>query len=143
MLVKYTGPAGRRIVGEHEWNKENGFLVDVTDAELVAVLLTEPRGGFEVDEQDPLAVLIGSAQVAGELALQGIAKPNDLPRAGSKRGRELAEQFKELYPAKPGSERLNRVEERSAGHLGGRSLANEAGARTVVVEDGGTAADEV
>ncbi|HSG16543.1 MAG TPA: hypothetical protein VLE70_09500 [Anaerolineae bacterium] len=125
MLLKYTGPAGRRIVGEHEWNEENGFLVDVADAELVAVLLTEPRGGFKVDEQDPLAVLIGSAQVAGELALHGIVKPKDLPKAGSKRGRELAEQF-------------SSTELRQA-------LAHLHGERHVIVavKDSGTAADEV
>ena len=125
MLIKYSGPAGRRIVGEHEWNKENDFLTDVPDADLVTVLLTEPRGGFEVDEEDPLAVLIGSAQVAGELALHGIVKPKDLPKAGSKRGRELAEQF-------------SSTELRQAlGHLRGERHV------TVAVKDSGSAADEV
>jgi hypothetical protein len=118
MLVKYTGPAGRRIVGEHEWNEENGFLVDVADAELVAVLLTEPRGGFEIAETDPLLVLIGSAQDAAELVLLGYLAPEDLPNAGTTGGRELAEKFEAL------------------GHLRGRST-------TIVVEDGGVAADEV
>ena len=90
MLLRYTGLAGRRIVGEREWNKENGFVTDVPDSELVCVLLTEPRGGFEVDEQDPLAAFIGSVDDAAELALLGYASLDDLPKPGTIAGRRLA-----------------------------------------------------
>lgn len=52
--VRYIGMAGRRIVGEHEWNAQNGFVQEVADRALVAVLQAE--GDFEVIAPDEPAM---------------------------------------------------------------------------------------
>lgn len=79
MKIRYVGSSGRRIVGEFEWNSDNGFVEDVTDSEIVADLLTYPRPEFVLVEDEPLTSLpqVGE-QRAVELALAGIASIEDL-----------------------------------------------------------------
>lgn len=50
MRIRYVGTAGRRTIGEIEWNAENGYTTEVEDVELAATLVTYPRPDFELVE---------------------------------------------------------------------------------------------
>lgn len=81
MLIRYTGQAGRRIIGVHVWERANGYVCEVAEPELCANLLTYPHGGFAVAPDEPLLTIpgIGAATCAG-LALCGVATVEALAR---------------------------------------------------------------
>jgi hypothetical protein len=65
MRIKYVGQSQRRIVGAHEWNKANGFIVDIQDIPLAMELITTPDGEFaavEEAEKDKLNEFIAEPQ---------------------------------------------------------------------------------
>lgn len=78
MLLEYTGP-NRRTVGEHTWSPD-ARVVDVTDVELIQVLLTTPGGRMRIADDDPLAAIVGR-DAAGALALEGVIDPDGLAAA--------------------------------------------------------------
>lgn len=93
MIIHYTGRLGPRIVNDLVWDQQNGFLQDVTDANVVLTLLLHPPpGDFVVDESDPLAQLVG-VDVAALLALEGIISPADLAGVRSGEVKALAQQI--------------------------------------------------
>jgi len=51
MKIKYVGLAGVRVIGPYRWEKENGYIQDVTDEATLMNLLTYPRPDFEVVEE--------------------------------------------------------------------------------------------
>ena len=52
MKVKYVGLATVRIVGTYTWNRENEYVQEVTEEDVLNDLLTNPQGDFElIDEQ--------------------------------------------------------------------------------------------
>ena len=57
MLIQYVGKAGRRIVGELEWNKENGFETEVEDPQTVSELLSHPPGDFQIADGETLLAI--------------------------------------------------------------------------------------
>ncbi len=91
MLIHYTGDAGARHVAGLSWTAANGYLVDVTDAEVIVTLLVE--GDFQVDVADPLAAIVGRA-TAGELALAGIGGLRDLAQVTQDEAAQLAERLR-------------------------------------------------
>lgn len=90
MLIRYTGSGGRRIVGPYEWNRENGYVVEVVQAEEAADLLT--HGGFEIAEGDSLLEIAGDRDRAGELVLAGVSSPEWLRGLGAKEIKALAKE---------------------------------------------------
>jgi hypothetical protein len=46
MKIKYNGKSNVRIVEGYRWDKDNGFIVDVIEAELAAELITAPDSEF-------------------------------------------------------------------------------------------------
>lgn len=80
MQIRFVGPqVVRRLVAQYEWSTATGFVQEVTEADLVAELLTDPTGHFVVDAADPLLTLKGvGPQRAAELALAGIGTLGDL-----------------------------------------------------------------
>jgi hypothetical protein len=77
VLIKYTGHAGRRIVGALEWNRENEFIQTVDEPELACELLSHPPNDFSVAEEEPLLTIVNE-DVVGLLALYGIASASQL-----------------------------------------------------------------
>jgi hypothetical protein len=51
MKIKYVGLAGVRVIEPYRWEKENGYIQDVTDEAILMNLLTYPRPDFEVVEE--------------------------------------------------------------------------------------------
>jgi predicted flap endonuclease-1-like 5' DNA nuclease len=78
--IRFVGPqVVRRLVAQYEWSSQAGWVQEVTEAGLVAELLTEPTGNFVVDAAEPLLTLKGvGVQRAAELALVGIGTLGDL-----------------------------------------------------------------
>lgn len=78
-----------RMVGEYVWSRETGFVQEVTDAALVAELLTSPHDAFAIDQDDAVSALAGiGPQRAANMAMAGIATLADLAalnEAGIKR----------------------------------------------------------
>ncbi len=91
MLIQYIGDAGARHVGDYHWTRANGYVVDVTDPEQAAQLLTQH--GFAVSAADPLAQLAGTT-LAAELTLEGIAILHELARLDDAGIARLADNLK-------------------------------------------------
>jgi hypothetical protein len=86
-----------RIVGDHRWDKTNGWVVDVDDEETLGNLLTHE--GFALDDADPLAALVGAPAavalaVAGVPTVEGLGKLSKtaIERVAKETGRD-AEQI--------------------------------------------------
>jgi predicted flap endonuclease-1-like 5' DNA nuclease len=79
MRIRYVGQATMRRALGYEWNRHNGYAVEVADADDAVELLTHPPGDFTVDGDEPLANLpeVGPQHVA-ELALAGVTRLADL-----------------------------------------------------------------
>ncbi len=91
MRLRYRGDAGARHVGDYHWTRDNGYVADVREPELVVALLVE--GDFCLDASDPLVEIVGPA-AAGELALAGVTSLADLAEATRARARELSERLR-------------------------------------------------
>lgn len=75
MLIQYTGNAQIRVVDNYTWTRQCK-VVSVNEKETIQNLITHE--GFAVDEQDPLAQLVG-VEIAGKLAVDhDICSPLDL-----------------------------------------------------------------
>ncbi len=78
MLIRFTGPVQRRILGHWDWNAANHYEQEVEDASTIAHLLVMEQG-FEIAPDEPLLALLGLLHgKVGELALEGIASAADL-----------------------------------------------------------------
>lgn len=79
MKVKWNERFGRRILGAYEWNRANGFAVDV-DGPTAVELLTAPGDEFGLAADDQLATAVGVDKAlallveAGVSDLAGLAK---------------------------------------------------------------------
>jgi predicted flap endonuclease-1-like 5' DNA nuclease len=77
------------MVEGYEWSTATGFVQEVTDANLVVELLTEPYGAFVIDRDDAICALAGiGPQRAANMALAGVVTLADLAaldEAGIKR----------------------------------------------------------
>lgn len=78
MRLKYFG-THRRLVGPYEWNGK-GAVADVTEADLAALLLTQPDEAFEIADDEPL-LAVASADEAGRLLLAGMTGIESLAAA--------------------------------------------------------------
>lgn len=89
MRIRYNG-SGRRRLGDLVWDRENGYVVDVS-AEVAAALLTYPYPQFSLDESEPLLELgcILGFQVA-ELALAGVGSVEELAELDDAGAEEVA-----------------------------------------------------
>lgn len=92
MIIQYTKKLGPRLVNDLVWKQENGFLQDVTDANVVLTLILHPPNDFAVDQSDPLAQLVGM-DVAALLAIEGIISPADLAGVRPGEVKALAQQI--------------------------------------------------
>lgn len=76
MRIRYVGAATVRewTHGEtYAWKRENGYVVEVTDAEFASELLTHPPGDFGVADDEPILSVTGiEPKDAAELTLLGI-----------------------------------------------------------------------
>jgi hypothetical protein len=81
MRLKYLG-THRRLVDAYEWNGKNA-VADVTEAELAALLLTQPDESFEIAGDEPLLQLV-TGDEAGALVVAGIAGVEPLAAATAK-----------------------------------------------------------
>jgi len=94
MRIKYSGTYYRRAFGL-EWLPDG--VIDVTDAAVVAGLLTNPLNDFGIAPDEPLLAIVGP-EMTPNLALAGItSQPGlaGLDKAGQKRvAAELGLPFK-------------------------------------------------
>jgi hypothetical protein len=73
MLIEFTRPGSRRVIGQYEWRAENGHVCQVDDPELLKELFTHPAygGDFAVHADEPLAQITGSTHAAQLLVVYG------------------------------------------------------------------------
>ncbi len=91
MRIQYVSSATVRIWDGLWFTPENGHTVEVTDANVVADLLTHPPSDFAVAEDEPLLTLDGMDRTrAAQLAMAGIASLDELAEVSTEREQELA-----------------------------------------------------
>ena len=70
MIIEYLGTSTERIIGGYTFRRDHPCRV--TEADLIAEILTQPGEEFAVAPYDPLALLIGAPRAAEMAVFYGV-----------------------------------------------------------------------
>jgi hypothetical protein len=98
VLIEYVGFPGIRKLEGYQWDKNNGYVVEVEEVEMAMDLLTAPRSDFQIWVEEPLLKIVDQ-EAAKVLLFYGIVSVAALAAYG-----EEADDVQEALAAEIGCE---------------------------------------